>query len=257
MPSTIYRAKSRFPPVCLWCHTNHLIPTKVGIKCRQIQSDDIFEWQKVTIYSTQDCTAQGTDFERVTTYTYLGFLIEQNLSFKLHTENVVSKLKIKWGFFYRNKSCFSFQTRKHLISATCIRWWWSAIHECLWAVPKELGYCVPLCLTIYYWMWISSTLYWPSLSARRLSHWLGFIYKSLLGLVPSYICTYMCQRESLYGLRSQDFIQMLVPTVRTKLGKTAIKYAAPTAWNNVQKELKLSDLITMGEFRGQRTWHHW
>ena len=64
------------------------------------------------------CPAQGTDIERVTTYTYLGFLIEQNSSLKLHTEKVVSKLKIKWGFFYRNKSCFSFQTRKHLISAT-------------------------------------------------------------------------------------------------------------------------------------------
>jgi len=49
--------------------------------------------------------AQRADIERVTTYKYLGFLIEQNLSFKLNTENVVSKQKIKLGFFYRNKCC--------------------------------------------------------------------------------------------------------------------------------------------------------
>jgi len=30
-----YRAKSRFPPVCLWCHTNPFRSTKVGIKCRR------------------------------------------------------------------------------------------------------------------------------------------------------------------------------------------------------------------------------
>ena len=70
------------------------------------------------------------------------------------------------------------------------------------------------------------------------------LYISLLGLVPSYICTYMCKKQSLHGLRSQDCIQMLVPKVRK-----AFKYAAPSAWNNVQKELKLSDLITMGEFK--------
>ena len=42
---------------------------------------------------------------------------------------------------------------------------------------------------------------------------------------------------------------MLVLKVRTQLGKKAFKYTAPSAWNNVQKELKLSDWITMGEFK--------
>ena len=66
----------------------------------------------------RDTTFVYSTLPTPTTYKYLGFLIEQNFSFKLHTENVVSKLKIKLGFFYRNKSCFSFRTMKHLISAT-------------------------------------------------------------------------------------------------------------------------------------------
>ncbi len=42
---------------------------------------------------------------------------------------------------------------------------------------------------------------------------------------------------------------MLVPRVRTELGKRAFKYAAPGSWNNQQKDLKSTELVTMGEFR--------
>ena len=42
---------------------------------------------------------------------------------------------------------------------------------------------------------------------------------------------------------------MLVPRARTELGKKAFKYAAPSSWNNLQKDLNLSELVTLGEFK--------
>lgn len=89
----------------------------------------------------------------------------------------------------------------------------------------------------------------PSLSVHRLSHWLTIIYKSILGLLPTYLCLHMCKNLSRYGLRSQDIIQMQAPRVRTELGKKDFKFFAPSTWNDVQKDLKLSDLITMGKFK--------
>ncbi len=62
-------------------------------------------------------SAQEVDIERVTSYKYQGILIEENLSFKSHIEKLDSKLKLKLGSFFRNKSCFSFQARKPLILA--------------------------------------------------------------------------------------------------------------------------------------------
>jgi len=153
------------------------------------------------------CTAQGTDIERVTTYKYLGFIIDQNLSFKSQTENVVSKQNIKFCFFNREKSCVSFQTRTYLISATflpvldygdllymnasdqCLKSL-DIVYHCALRFVTGCGYRVHHC-TLY------AAANWPSLSADRLSHWLGFIYKSLLGLVPSYICTYMRTKQIL------------------------------------------------------------
>ena len=58
----------------------------------------------------------------------------------------------------------------------------------------------------------------------------------------------MCKKQSLYGLRSQYFIQMLVPKVRTELGKKKLLNMLPLLLG-IQKELKLWDVITMGEFK--------
>ena len=52
-------------------------------------------------------TVHEFEIEMVTSYKYLGTLIDENLSFKLHINKLVSKLKLKLGFFFRNKSCFS------------------------------------------------------------------------------------------------------------------------------------------------------
>jgi len=46
-----------------------------------------------------------------------------------------------------------------------------------------------------------------------------FIYKCILGLFPSYLCSLLCRKFCHYGLRSQDIILLQVPKVRTELGK--------------------------------------
>ncbi len=59
----------------------------------------------------------------------------------------------------------------------------------------------------------------------------------------------MCKNQKQYGLRSHNILQMLVSRVRAELGQKAFKFAAPSFWNNVQKDLILSELIMMGEFK--------
>lgn len=37
---------------------------------------------------------------------------------------------------------------------------------------------------------------WPSLSTRRYMHWMILIYKALLGLVPSHLCSHLLELEA-------------------------------------------------------------
>ena len=54
----------------------------------------------------------------VTSYKYLGILIDDGLTFKLHIQQLTKKLKLKLGVYFRNKACFSFEARRRLVSAT-------------------------------------------------------------------------------------------------------------------------------------------
>uniref|UniRef100_A0A3B3HBJ0 ribonuclease H n=1 Tax=Oryzias latipes TaxID=8090 RepID=A0A3B3HBJ0_ORYLA len=57
-------------------------------------------------------TLHGDAIEQVHEYKYLGVLLDDSLTFKPHIENVVKKLKLKLGFLFRNKLCFSFKVKK-------------------------------------------------------------------------------------------------------------------------------------------------
>ena len=56
--------------------------------------------------------------QRVTSYKYLGIWLDEKLSFKIHITNLIKKLRTKLGFFYRNKSCFTFNSKKTIVQTT-------------------------------------------------------------------------------------------------------------------------------------------
>ena len=90
----------------------------------------------------------------------------------------------------------------------------------------------------------------PSLTVRRLSHWYIFIYKAMLGKLPSYICSLISRRiVSGYCLRSHAVVLLNVPTARTVLGKIAFRCAAPLSWNSLQIKWKLSNLVPLKVYK--------
>ncbi len=52
-----------------------------------------------------------------------------------------------------------------------------------------------------------------------------------------------------YNLRSSRYILLNVPLMKTEFGKTAFIYSAPTAWNEIQRSLKLTVFISINEFK--------
>ena len=63
------------------------------------------------------------------------------------------------------------------------------------------------------------------------------------------IFTYISHKQYSYSLRSQNYITLSVPSVHTVLGKKAISYSAPSTWNALQQELKLTSLIPITDFK--------
>lgn len=60
---------------------------------------------------------------------------------------------------------------------------------------------------------------------------------------------YRWKIHKLQSLRSHSILQIFVSRVRTELEKTAFKYIPTFSWNDLHKDLKLSELVTMEELR--------
>ncbi len=91
---------------------------------------------------------------------------------------------------------------------------------------------------------------WPALSSRSLEHCDLFIYKVILGFLPSYLQQNIFQKGvKNYGLRSQDYYLLSIPKVGTNMCKRAFSYAAPFDWNQLQDKLCLKELVSLNDFR--------
>ena len=90
---------------------------------------------------------------------------------------------------------------------------------------------------------------WPSLSVRRQIHWIIFVCKAIIGQLPSCLSAFMSTNKCRCNLHSNSSIQLDVLIVRSEYGKAAFSYSAPSAWNDLQKHLKLEQFISLSDLK--------
>lgn len=80
---------------------------------------------------------------------------------------------------------------------------------------------------------------WPPIATRRLCHWYTFIYKAILGLLPSYLCVYIIQKSNeRHFLRSQGFFYALCAKDSYRNGKEGISVFCTLGMEYVAKRLE-------------------
>ena len=205
------------------------------------------------------CTLNGVNIEQVSEYKYLGIWLDEKLKFSFHIELLAKQLRIKIGFLYRHKSSLPISCRKRIVEAvfmpvldygdilyknapiSALKTLDTVYHSAI-RFATGAAYDTHHCI-------LYNKIGWTSLSERRFRHWVLFIYKAILGKLPSYISSLLNWQSGLYQTRSNSYPQLTVPNVRTELGKLAFCFDAPTSWNLVQRTLKLETLIPYKQFK--------
>lgn len=105
---------------------------------------------------------------------YLGAF---SLIFPLLLSNMVFGEKnwgLKLSFTFRNMLCFSLNVKKRLVAATAffVGQWGS--FRCAFSLYSRVG--------------------WAALGACRMTHCCTLIFKAILGLLPSFLCSYISQK---------------------------------------------------------------
>ncbi len=205
-------------------------------------------------------TSDGKMIERVPFYKYLGIWIDDKLLFNVHIANLIRKLKLKLGFYFRNKSNFTFSAKKKLVETTFLTvldygdiLYMHAASSILTSLDSvyhaSLRFITNAKSRTHHCI-LYEMVGWTSLAIHRKQHWYISIYKAMLGKLTAYLCTLLCLCSGNYQLRSSKCLLFNIPRVCTELGKTAFSYYAPWAWNNLQKDLKLDKFVSIGEFKG-------
>ena len=204
-------------------------------------------------------TLEGKCIEKVSAYKYLGIWIDEKLTFKVHIENLVRKLRVKLGFYFRNRSCFSLQARKRLINATFLPVldygdviYMHAASSILQTLDTVYHGALRFILNVksrthHCCLYEMAGL--SSLALRRWIHWHIFIYKAIISKLPIYLTNLLTRNNSTYNLRSNDSLLLTVPRTKTELGKTAFNHSAPSYWNRLQKDMKLNIFISLRHFK--------
>ncbi len=205
-------------------------------------------------------TPQGKLIALVSEYKYLGIIIDDTLRFNSYINYLRLKLKKRLGFYFRNKSFFSFNARKKLVSGTFLpildygvvvyQHASSYLLASLEAVYHGALRFITDCKFSTHHCILYNRVAWSSLAVRRKMHWYLLIYKAILFFLPSYLCCLIHQKVVVnYSLRSQSFYNLHVPSARTNLGKIAFEYAAPSDWNSLQMKLRLNQLVSLCQFK--------
>ncbi len=82
-----------------------------------------FMWLSNSRNSLDGCcspNSAGKLIALVSAYKYLGIIIDDTRRFDSYMNYLRLKLKKQLGFYFRHKSCFSFNARKKLVSGTCL-----------------------------------------------------------------------------------------------------------------------------------------
>ena len=136
--------------------------------------------QPITARPSSITTQDGSDFEYVDYYKYLGVWLDCKLSFQTHIKHLQSKIKSRISFLFRNKASFTHAAKHTLVKLTILSILDNVIYKIasntLHSKPDAVYHSAIRFVTKAPYTTHHCDLYaligWPSLHIRRQTHWL-------------------------------------------------------------------------------------
>ena len=146
----------------------------------------------------------GKTLERVAKLSYLGVVLDKNLSWKDHVEYVSSKVSRRLGLLSRKRSCLTLEASKQYTHHSCSHYLTMLM---LRGGKSQRGCCKELhrrqnsAARIMLWSNTSNdtfcVLNWLNLASRRKMPKCILVFKSLNNLVPKYLKQYFTRNADL------------------------------------------------------------
>ena len=148
-------------------------------------------WQNLAKSPNFCIQLYGKTSERVAKFSYLGVVLNENLSWKYHVEYVSSKVSSRLGLLSRIRSCLT-------LEASCSHY--LNIRE------------------------LHRVLNWLNLASRRKMHRCILVFKCLNNLIPKYLTQYFTKNADLHDHATRRRNDLHPPKPKRNMGKRNFKY---------------------------------
>jgi len=194
------------------------------------------------------------DLPCVADATYLGAVIDKNLTWANHIDKVISKVSSRIGVLRKMKNIVPHDTLKHLYNALVLP------HFDYADLIYGMGYKTDLDRlqkvqtraarlltgsgprTPREGMFAS--LHWLSLTNRRSYNKAVLVYKCLNGLAPDYLCDMFRYETYVYQTRSSNLGLLHEPKAKSVFFENSFQVSGACLWNDIPKDIRDSSTLT-------------
>ena len=232
----------------LWCKNNSMVINPVKTYSMLIATRQKHQLNPLylNLYINQ------TSIKQVTKHRLLGVIIDNNLRWDAHVNNLTKRISqkvfllSKLKYIVNSSSCklfFNCHIRSHIDYASVI---WDG---CSLAISRNLASlhrrCAKLLLPVAD---ISLEQKQKCLGILNLQHQLQsnkavFMFRALHDLAPDYIESLFYKRNFMYS--NSKINELNMPRPRIDLFKTSISFSGPMVWNNLNTNIKLSPSLSI------------
>ena len=191
---------------------------------------------------------------------YLGCILDENLSGESMANYVLGKINGKLKFLYRKQEYLNYSLRRLLTNAliqphfdfACLAWYPNLNCKLKTRIQTIQNKCIRLCLKLGNRTHIGINMFkvinWLP-TQKRFEQCLGTsIFKFFMGNAPTYMSEmYFPVKQSLYTRRS--FNKLCLPNKNTTRGIKTLSYIGPRIWNNLSISLKSAPTINIFKHR--------
>ena len=217
-------------------------------------------WQNLTKSPNYCIQLYRKTLERVAKFSYLGVVLDENLSWKDHIEYVSSKVCRRLGLLSHVQSCLTLEASKQVYTSLLQPSFdnpnvaWGEISE---GCCKELHRLQNRAAQIILQKNTSNdtfcVLNWLNLASRRKMHKCILVFKCLNNLVPKHLMQYFTRNADLqdHATRRLNHLHPLKP--KSSMGKRTFKYPGAIYFNSLPNYVKSA--TSVNSFKKMLTEH--
>lgn len=229
-----------------WLTSNRLI-------LNQSKTKGLLFGTRQLLQTSSNCVLQiqRKDIERVTKFSYLQVMLDEQLPWKEHTDSICNKVNKRLGLLARIRSCLTLKAAEFVqnILVDPILCYTDTVRGKLSATSSKTlqrlqNYAARIVLKRDSSQDTFNVLGWAELETKRKRHKCVLVYKCLNYLVPQYLSDFFTRNYNVHSYNTRRRTNLHLPKAKLSLAKKTFRYSGSALFNLLPRSIQKAESLS-------------